>query len=142
MKEELKPCPFCGCDPELEVSEVDLNGSAYKDSFQYSCDNCGVYNGEHDHIEDAIESWNTRSPQSEWIMVDDKLPLSIEDFHEFRKPVIGSLTESVIATDGETSWVAEFYFWSDNTVTGYDWLCLGNVIAWQPLPTPPKGNKE
>lgn len=87
MSEELKPCPFCGGKPELEVSEVDLNGSAYKDSFQYSCDSCGVYKGEHEEIDEAIKSWNTRAPQNEWISVSgyEEIPVGIWKVAELKR---------------------------------------------------------
>ena len=61
MSEELKPCPFCGEKPELEVEEIDLNGSATKDSFTYYCDNCDYFRGECDTVEGAAKYWNKRT---------------------------------------------------------------------------------
>ena len=61
MSEELKPCPFCGEMPELEVDEIDLNGSATKDSFKYYCDNCDYFRGECDTVEEAVKYWNKRA---------------------------------------------------------------------------------
>ena len=61
MSEELKPCPFCGEKPELEVEEIDLNGSATKDSFKYYCDNCDYFRGECDTVEEAVKCWNKRT---------------------------------------------------------------------------------
>jgi len=126
---ELKPCPFCGAEHK------NLMGYDYH---KVGCSNidCKIYG-----IAFEKDAWNARAPQSEWISVDDELPISIDDFHNFTNPIIGSLTKKVIVTDGKTSWEAEFYFWADNKVTGYDWICLGNVVAWQPLPTPPKDLK-
>jgi hypothetical protein len=58
---ELKPCPFCGGEAELEIGEIDLNGSAVVDSFQYYCGNCGIFKGEFRSIELAEKDWNTRT---------------------------------------------------------------------------------
>lgn len=58
---ELKPCPFCGGSAELEIGEIDLNGSATRDSFQYYCDNCEILKGEFDSVESAQKDWNMRT---------------------------------------------------------------------------------
>lgn len=58
---DLKPCPFCGDKPELEIGEIDLNGSATQDSFQYYCDNCDFFRGEFNSVESATSDWNKRA---------------------------------------------------------------------------------
>lgn len=64
MSKELKPCPFCGEQPELEIGEIDLNGSATEYSFQYFCDNCQIFKGEFRSISATRHDWNTRTPSA------------------------------------------------------------------------------
>ena len=89
---ELKPCPFCGEQPELEIGETDLNGSATEDYFQYHCDNCGIFKGEFRYIEDAISDWNSRAQptirdyikanESDWKKCHRKM-VNISSLYEF-----------------------------------------------------------
>lgn len=74
MSEKLKPCPFCGCN--LIFKHMD---------FHPKCGKCGACQ---DNVRgcDAEKKWNTRTPQSEWVSVDDRLPESSNG--EWSKPVI------------------------------------------------------
>lgn len=63
--EELKPCPFCGCE-DIDEYEGDYGNGVY-------CMNCGAMVGEPIHMEfrtnervtyeQAAEAWNTRTPE-------------------------------------------------------------------------------
>ncbi len=58
--EPLLPCPFCGGS----VLSAYLDGNNPGNDFWINCDRCGGSCGMHDSKEEAIKSWNTRSPQS------------------------------------------------------------------------------
>ena len=74
---ELKPCPFCGS--EVEVEKVPLwNGShGYHGSYEFviRCKSCGgrtdllkndtVYRGEEEALNNAVAAWNRRSEVNE-----------------------------------------------------------------------------
>jgi len=54
----LKPCPFCGTEPNHMTSEL-----GDRPCFYYECDNpkCGAAEkGWHDTEQEAINAWNTR----------------------------------------------------------------------------------
>jgi Lar family restriction alleviation protein len=55
-QEELKPCPFCGCD-QIQSSEMDKWVVPYA---RY-CRNCRAYGPHKRTYEEAIEAWNTRT---------------------------------------------------------------------------------
>ena len=56
MKEELKPCPFCGGKAELYARSFnDVN---------VICGNCSCVMGTYGTKEKAIEAWNKRVPQT------------------------------------------------------------------------------
>ena len=87
---ELKPCPFCG--NEVEVEKIPLwygNGHGYKDCYEFKiwCKKCGcrvdqpendsVYRSEEEAKKNAIEAWNRRaSDESE--MLHDMRPCLCE----------------------------------------------------------------
>ena len=63
----LKPCPFCGGKPMLNITGhsegyVDKNGvQQYTLSLQVvQCMNCGCEIYPHEKLDDAIEAWNRR----------------------------------------------------------------------------------
>jgi Lar family restriction alleviation protein len=51
---KLKPCPFCGCD-DVYVSFLPPGVSAY-------CSKCKIGGPICDNQQDAIDEWNTRTP--------------------------------------------------------------------------------
>lgn len=60
--ETLKPCPFCGCKPEIWVDNpvYTLTGEEENDTnFQVSCC-CGVRTKWHATRIEAIKTWNRR----------------------------------------------------------------------------------
>ena len=63
MTEELKPCPFCGCE---EVEYCNTNEFSY----WFRCVDCGTDSGTYNtnSKEEAVAFWNTRTPQlpSDW----------------------------------------------------------------------------
>lgn len=75
---ELKPCPFCGS--EVEVEKIPLwygNGHGYSGCYEFKikCENCGcivdqpkndsIYRSEETARENAIEVWNRRMPSAQ-----------------------------------------------------------------------------
>ena len=52
MTDELKPCPFCGCDVIIPMEAV---------SFWISCFDCGANTAEQLNPVDAEEAWNLRA---------------------------------------------------------------------------------
>ena len=68
---ELKPCPFCGGKAAI----YELKCGWYVDCSDD--DNCSHNPSQQNGIhmkQDAIDNWNTRAPQSEWVSVDAELP--------------------------------------------------------------------
>lgn len=55
--EDLKPCPFC--DGEAEVNYVDLGG--YEDGYEVRCPDCGCGTDYFYTKQEAIEAWNRRA---------------------------------------------------------------------------------
>jgi Lar family restriction alleviation protein len=58
MNTKLKPCPFCGHEPEV-YQDVRRN------TYWVFCDYCGGKGPEIDDKERAINRWNTRTPSQE-----------------------------------------------------------------------------
>ena len=69
---ELKPCPFCGSEVELEKMPLWYGSRGYKDCYEFKicCKKCGcnvnqpqndtVYRSETIAKENAIRAWNIR----------------------------------------------------------------------------------
>lgn len=70
MTSELKPCPFCGGEAEIQVGEY----RSFVDGYAVRCGNCSLTFGAYGRIgetyfwtccyeteAEAIEAWNTRS---------------------------------------------------------------------------------
>jgi Lar family restriction alleviation protein len=55
MKEELKPCPFCGCEASREFFSTGGNG------WSIFCDGCHASSATCDLKADAERAWNTRA---------------------------------------------------------------------------------
>lgn len=72
MSKELKPCPFCGAEVELEKLPLWNGGHGYHDCYEFKirCKKCGaqptyprndtVYRSENEAIENVIKVWNRR----------------------------------------------------------------------------------
>jgi uncharacterized Zn finger protein len=138
---ELKQCPFCGC--RAEAVDEDYGGD---DIGFVQCTDCGARTDgylagtvSHDIL---IGEWNTRAPQSEWISVDDELPVNDDEF--------------LVVSHGETR-VCKFNPWrsdpNKNKEYSYMWFYEEDiphygsqrcevfcVTYWMPMPTPPKSN--
>ena len=53
---ELKPCPFCGGEANVE--------EAYMNIFVVACSGCSVITAIYNNAEKAIEAWNRRVEQN------------------------------------------------------------------------------
>jgi len=56
MKSEIKPCPFCGAEPEHGVGLVEFDGA-----WAVGCDKCGSWGPVAATEEFAIKLWNQRA---------------------------------------------------------------------------------
>ena len=125
---ELKPCPFCG--GEVKVSKI----SRYSQKHQVACYSqaCAAQPSIVESKKSvAISVWNTRTPQSEWISVSDRLPSD-------------DRTVSLLFSEGVFYGYGYGFYNShedDITVT-YNPYKNTNIdyrlICWAELPTPPK----
>lgn len=58
---ELKPCPFCGGEAEMQLGKAG-QAAAFSDRFKVECVSCEATIGWwHDSEADAIAAWNTRA---------------------------------------------------------------------------------
>jgi len=126
MSEKLKPCPFCGELPELNMMNIyGKTGSSVK--YSYTCSNCGLLMIEWDK-EKLIKTWNTRCEYEtvkQWINVKDKLP---EDMGRYS--VYGNCTN-----DGKMEDIA--YFVTSIGNSGY-FQKANQPTHWKPLSKPPE----
>ena len=129
MEKQIKPCPFCGCIPEIKESCVNF-GEYSINGFKVSCE-CGVetrtkiydYDG-HSEIElktKVIDIWNKRADG--WISVKDRLPKP-----NTGKTFIVYINEASI----QTSWYSQD---EDFLTPEFDYT---DVTHWMPLPKAPK----
>lgn len=136
MPEELKPCPFCGCDlkkfpPEMIImrSTSDAyveweiaHGLILGDSNQLlvMCERCGAKGQGGVTKEEAIKNWNRRTQQP-------NEPLTLEELREMDgEPVwvrrMGKDVECMVI--GSVEWNAgEYYDFSDY---GKTWLAYAH----------------
>jgi Lar family restriction alleviation protein len=61
MKDELKPCPFCGLKQIDSEGENICISSQADVIYQVLCERCDASTGLYDHKYEAIKAWNTRS---------------------------------------------------------------------------------
>ncbi len=64
MEKQIKPCPFCGCIPEVKGDVV---------THRHKDDICIV-----DDTQYGLEEWNKRADG--WISVEDRLPEKYDDY--------------------------------------------------------------
>lgn len=57
---ELKPCPFCGEESDLEIDHFLTYSKLHPDLYEVHCVICGGCGGGGWTTEEAIEAWNTR----------------------------------------------------------------------------------
>jgi hypothetical protein len=79
MREDLKPCPFCGNaggrEPEkygVKVWKERRQSSSFRNRWAAECMNCGCKNEGWSDEAEAISQWNHREPQPQ----QGKLPLA------------------------------------------------------------------
>ena len=77
MSKELKPCPFCGADVELETIPLWHGSHGYQGCYEFRirCKKCGaqpsypqndtVYRSEDEAIKNVIKAWNRRSQEKQ-----------------------------------------------------------------------------
>ena len=64
MNEELKPCPFCGRKDRLNIDHYKSDG----EWFSYvECEKCMANGPVGRQTIDAIDAWNRRAGESEWM---------------------------------------------------------------------------
>jgi len=124
MSEELKPCPFCG-SKNVMIDDLFDNGTN-----TVFCGECQSKSSNFCHFDSAIEQWNTRAPQNEWISVDDELPENIT--------TIDLLINAKRRRIDCVFMNGKFYV----TPNSGDWVEIKNTVThWMiapPLPTPLK----
>lgn len=59
MSEALKPCPFCGGEPELNYTWCDY--ISFDDGYWACCRNCQVRTKSFKTEQEALNSWNRRA---------------------------------------------------------------------------------
>jgi len=130
MSEEIKECPFCGCDGLLDQTS---------NSYSVLCSGCGCETDGYIYPVEAVSAWNKRTPSqeikhlknkvkelkesNEWISVEDRLP---------------NTAISILFTDG-TYVCAGFYASAHNEFV-INFTSIVNkidVTHWKPI-TPPK----
>ena len=72
---ELKACPFCGGEVRLCWDEKN-HGEYFYECIECDTDGCGLveFRCETFYKEKAIEAWNTRTPEAQWIALEDEMP--------------------------------------------------------------------
>lgn len=123
MRDELKPCPFCGMQPRIS----DLPESA----IHVAC-KCGVsmFGGKNHHSshKEASDRWNSRAPQWQ----------PIETAPKDGRPVLVTASH-ITGPNGEpVVWAAVFVQKLGRWVSTWDGEPLNDATHWQPLPAPPE----
>lgn len=136
MREELKPCPFCGGEAKMvELADrkrfiTRCNGKCHEVAL--------IANGR----EKAAETWNTRAEaeaKNTWLQCPKESPANLQ--------------QVLVYYDGEVSFCQYYeggHAWCAENVDGYFrdvedgsyYVNDGETIFWQPLPEPPKVNND
>jgi Lar family restriction alleviation protein len=113
--DELKRCPFCGGEAEIE----EVPGSPYtNESYAWACGckkcNIGWYK---ESKPEAIAAWNRRA--SNWVSVEEKKPIQ----------------------DDANKWGQVFVMYENGLISEYPYHLIkqnSGITHWMPLPQPPK----
>lgn len=89
MKEELKPCPFCGIKRKIEVDEDDM--------FCVQCMKCGARTDWYLYDSDAIKAWNARQPDKELVEALKEIETYTKDSMDLRALHINKACEQALA---------------------------------------------
>lgn len=106
---ELKPCPWCGCDDIVETDEE------FERDYLY-CNDCGAMR--------VKKYWNDRA--SPWVRVEDGLPPISEEVLVKYKCQNGGVTNRLAKR------VNGFVFVESKK--DYPLNAFGYVLAWMPIP--------
>ena len=78
MNKELKPCPFCGTEVELEKIPLWRGSHGYYGCYEFKirCKKCGaqqnymlndtVYRSEDEAIKNVVKAWNRRAQEKDY----------------------------------------------------------------------------
>lgn len=64
MKEDLKPCPFCGAD-DFITFEYPFQRKPGLRGCYVKCKTCGAPSGNRETVKEAIYAWNTRKDEKQ-----------------------------------------------------------------------------
>ncbi|MEI3020810.1 Lar family restriction alleviation protein [Ruminococcus sp.] len=122
---KLKPCPFCGGKAGLYHTH---DGRSC-----VQCDECGISTLRKMDARLAIQMWNRRSSEIEWISVSEKLPRLEDD-------MLVTVRNKETGTSAVWSGVRYKNGWAISTCCDYIDLYDADrdleVIAWAYLPVP------
>ena len=128
MSEEFEvrePCPCCGKVDLLMLRPCALGIQYSSDVF---CRRCGVKIG--------VDKWNTRTPQNEWISVDDFKPTKHCYVHAYCNDIVNGWVELL-----KVYVCHEYGNHTFENLDGDDYECIPAIITHVKLvdePTPPK----
>ena len=109
MKEQIKPCPFCGGEAEIDrmysVNETECL------EYLVRCSKCGVSMLENSE-EAALSSWNTRK-------LPENNPLTLDEVKELKSGEVVWIKQEVYLTSQKEIQPVEFY-----TAMKKQWLFL------------------
>lgn len=115
---ELKSCPHCNGNGRI------VSVSGFKsDRYRAVCEECGASTRECETEQEAVSAWNMRADG--WISVKDRLP-------EPNVIVLCFTNKGYVDTDSFGRYSKVFLKCDD--MEGK----VGQVIAWMPMPEPPK----
>lgn len=121
---ELKLCPHCNGSGRI------VSVSGFKsDRYRVVCEQCGASTRECDTEQEAVSAWNMRADG--WIPVDERLPEKSGEYICLSRTAIRHVLDysakhkKFNACDSLSEQLADSY--------------SINVMYWQPLPEPPKG---